>query len=173
MREVACWADGLREHCCLPGVRVLLHWAVRGSRVLQVSNLLLLEEERPLRERLHAAEWERQWHNGSSPASSPARLPAHRPQVLDNALFAHAESVTDRFFGKDVYYRGELPRERSAILGHSLMCCVFPAPGECMLVVAGPGWQSRPSTCCTFCTWSVKTRRGLCGRGGPSACQPV
>ena len=27
-------------------------------------------------------------------------------QVLDNALFAHAESVSSRFFGKDVYYRG-------------------------------------------------------------------
>ncbi|GAB4823876.1 hypothetical protein N2152v2_010922 [Parachlorella kessleri] len=27
-------------------------------------------------------------------------------KVLDNALFAHAESVTDRFFGKNVFYRG-------------------------------------------------------------------
>ncbi|EFN57384.1 hypothetical protein CHLNCDRAFT_142788 [Chlorella variabilis] len=27
-------------------------------------------------------------------------------KVLDNALFAHAESVTGRFFGRDVYYRG-------------------------------------------------------------------
>lgn len=27
-------------------------------------------------------------------------------KVLDNALFAHAESVSNRFFGKDVYYRG-------------------------------------------------------------------
>jgi hypothetical protein len=26
--------------------------------------------------------------------------------VLDNALFAHAESVSQRFFGRDVYYRG-------------------------------------------------------------------
>jgi hypothetical protein len=27
-------------------------------------------------------------------------------RTLDNALFAHAESVTSRFFGRDVYYRG-------------------------------------------------------------------
>ena len=39
----------------------------------------------------------------SSPAPVP---PLHLRQVLDNALFAHAESVSNRFFGKDVYYRG-------------------------------------------------------------------
>lgn len=173
MWEVACWADGLKEStlawlvcvCCCTGLceaagcckyPTSCCWRKRG---LSGSASVLL--------------------SGSASGITALLLPrpptwsARRPQVLDNALFAHAESVTDRFFGKDVYYRGELPRERSAILGHSLMCCVFPAPGECMLVVTGPGWQSRTSTCCTFCTWSVKTRQGLCGRGGPSACQPV
>lgn len=37
---------------------------------------------------------------------SHSRHPFASIQVLDNALFAHAESVSSRFFGKDVYYRG-------------------------------------------------------------------
>ena len=46
--------------------------------------------------------------SGSSSSSSngPASASAGASKVLDDALFAHAESVSNRFFGKDVYYRG-------------------------------------------------------------------
>ncbi|KAL4444885.1 hypothetical protein ABPG77_003935 [Micractinium sp. CCAP 211/92] len=44
----------------------------------------------------------------TTPASTllPGGETAERARLLDNALFAHAESVSSRFFGKDVYYRG-------------------------------------------------------------------
>jgi hypothetical protein len=43
---------------------------------------------------------------GSSSGSGGTAASAGASKVLDNALFAHAESVSNRFFGRDVYYRG-------------------------------------------------------------------
>ncbi|PSC71854.1 iron hydrogenase assembly [Micractinium conductrix] len=40
------------------------------------------------------------------PGAAAAPADAERAGLLDSALFAHAESVSNRFFGKDVYYRG-------------------------------------------------------------------
>ena len=44
--------------------------------------------------------------SSSSSSSGGTAASAGASKVLDDALFAHAESVSNRFFGRDVYYRG-------------------------------------------------------------------
>lgn len=70
--------------------------------------------------------------------SSPAPVAfLHLRQVLDNALFAHAESVSNRFFGKDVYYRGivEFSNVRPG-QGHAV---VLPGGQAAAALVSGHG----------------------------------
>ncbi|KAL4448101.1 hypothetical protein ABPG75_005320 [Micractinium tetrahymenae] len=40
------------------------------------------------------------------PGAAATKEAGEHARLLDNALFAHAESVSSRFFGRDVYYRG-------------------------------------------------------------------
>lgn len=86
-----------------------------------------------------------------SPARAALRLPAgaaatqetaERARLLDNALFAHAESVSSRFFGRDVYYRGivEFSNVRA--------CAAF--RGACIRRGGRAGFaQGRPCICTT------------------------
>lgn len=58
-----------------------------------------------------------------SPGAAETSETAERARLLDNALFAHAESVSSRFFGKDVYYRGIVEFSNASSHCHLLQGC--------------------------------------------------